>query len=471
MPNEDFTRGLIQFCTYLLKYKNDYKCFVHQSLSSLLRFVGTDLTAHLLKAINLTTLPITAFQKILFDFLVFFNEDFLNSNSNTHNSSFINISQILDLMIQGEFSIIDVKTSGKVEYVFDTDQIITLTCIQENLKKFSEVPLVNVQSELDQLRQEILELKNNKVNNSNDSSIIIDKFSNLPQNFEDSKRILTQELEKKLVNINHITNYNLYLTNKTVPPSLYFSRFPKPFLPCETDYVTGFNELIVDFQSKAITLSIRFCETKVSLHENNIKKVIEKYANVPNIAELVISMEKTVADTLKDRFLNSVTKINTYQPRGYLVRSKSKPANNASFNNYGSNTPGRNHKRKLDFSDGHTSQQPSYVSNNQYNRYNNHNNGLNNHNNGNNNKRYRPYNNRNNSNNKNNKHQYNNNQNSSNNDNNHQNQDHFQYQPQQHVNKQPLPQRDNSRHNGNSHIRSQDQDFESRSPLYENQFH
>lgn len=193
MPNEDFTRGLIQFCTYLLKYKNDYKCFVHQSLSSLLRFVGTDLTAHLLKAINLTTLPITAFQKILFDFLVFFDSG--------------------RVMIQGELSIIDVKTSGKVEYVFDTDQIITLTCIQENLKKFSEVPLANVQSELDQLRQEILELKNNKVNNSNDSPIIIDKFSNLPLNFEDSKRILTQELEKKLVNINHITNYNLYLTN------------------------------------------------------------------------------------------------------------------------------------------------------------------------------------------------------------------------------------------------------------------
>lgn len=134
-------------------------------------------------------------------------------------------------------------------------------------------------------------------------------------------------------------------------------------------------------------MSIRFCETKVILHENNIKKVIEKYANVPNIAELVISMEKTVADTLKDRFLNSVTKINTYQPRGYLVRSKSKPANDASFNKYGSNTPGLNRKLKLDFSDGHFSQQPSNVSNNQNNRYNNHNNGLNNHNNGNNNKR------------------------------------------------------------------------------------
>lgn len=47
-------------------------------------------------------------------------------------------------MIQGKLNIIDVKTSSKVEYTYNNDEIITLTCFQENLKIFSKIPESNV---------------------------------------------------------------------------------------------------------------------------------------------------------------------------------------------------------------------------------------------------------------------------------------------------------------------------------------
>lgn len=148
MPNESFTRGLIQFCQYLEKYDKDYKLFVFQSLSSLLKFVSPTVMQTMYTAVGATGITTDTFHKILFDFFVFFNDDYLSSNCIIKANSVSKISIILDSLIEGKLEIIDVRGTSKVEYKFSNEDIVTLKCIQDNLKNFSELPNTNIHTEL-----------------------------------------------------------------------------------------------------------------------------------------------------------------------------------------------------------------------------------------------------------------------------------------------------------------------------------
>ena len=446
MPNEDFTRGLIQFCLYLEKYKTDYKLFVHQSLTSLLKFVTPTLMQYMYTATSVTsnTISTSTFHRVLYDFFVYFNEDFLLSNCITLDNSLVNVSTILKFMIEGKFDIIDVKNSNKVEYKFDTEELVTLNCILDNLVNFSKKPNTNVQAELNSLKSQLEELQKIK-SNSSDSPIIINKFENLPENFEDSKRLLMQELGKKLVNINHISNFKLFLENKTAPPSLFFDKFPQPFLPCDPNYISEFNSLIVTFQIGAIELGIRSCTTKLTSIESNISAFANKYHLNENIKTVIADLEEVVANNHKEQFLRSVTKINSYQARGYLVKPRTKSANNSFSSQKSSNQTSNFKKRKLEFHD-ETVQQPqnhhnNYVNNNNY--ANNNTNNRSRYQNGNYNQS-RNQNNRNQNNRPNNQRNHNNNQSSHNNGSNNQQLQYNSNQQQQHI---ALPQRNNNNNN------------------------
>ena len=365
MINEEFTIGFFMFCDYLVKYKDDYSKFKPQSNNGLLKHVGE---AHIkcMTAAIVHTQPINLenFQSVLCEFFIFFNSNYLSKNCIHNPKKFISIIYIIKDLLAGKFKVIH-----KNNKPIDDEIIISLTCVLESLEKLNETPEINWQSKVAALEAQLNSFQSNP-----NPVIVLDKFDNLSENFEDCKRILSNELEKRLININHKDSFQLHINNKTSPPALFFDKFPLPFFPCNELYIDEFNDIIHDFQIKRMNLDTKYFELNIENCSKNIEKIRTKFSGIENIGSVIEAIEKDISKSLEERFLKSASKINTYSTRGYLVKQKSQfdtPASNkkvSSSSNY--NTP-FSKKRRLEFEDEYINTNNNNNDNIQYNNNNN----------------------------------------------------------------------------------------------------
>ncbi len=361
MPSADFTRIFISYCNYLTKYEADFSVMTYHLYTGLKSLISTDGITTLTTALTIDKLQLSNISKDTFNLFVYFNENLLNSSTPfniEHKKDYINVCKLLVHLIGDGFKVV----KGNV-YEMTIDNTNLLICVKERLdlllENSSNQILVNYQLELELLKKKLESIQNS--NSTPSDTAIVDKFENLPDSFEKSKRLIYQELEKKLINDNHITNFKIHLEKKTVPSSLFFDKFPKPFLPCDKSYVDSFNILICEFQVKALNLAILSCETKITGIISNLTKIKSKYTQVADIESIFKDIEEQAAENNQDRFRKSATKINSYVPRAYNV----KPSTQQSSNNNDSRT--RNRKR-LNFDFSHNSDNTSY--NNTYNNRN-----------------------------------------------------------------------------------------------------
>ena len=317
MTTEDFTRCFKIYCNYLSRYSTAWSSMTHHAFTGLTKHLGSDDSTLLLSKINSEKFTIKTFLKDLLELFFHFNDCFLKKDYVIQQKNeFSCISSLLNCTIEGSLN----EIIGN-ECKLTAEEVISLKCFKDSLDNkmnFKTIPITNYQQEIDQLKKQLTDMqKNSALSNS------IDKFQNLPEDFEESKSILEWELKKKLINENHINNFKLHLSKNTAPPSLMFSRFPTPFQPCEQNYVDEYNKLIVKFQKDAMELGIKTCAEKNVKIENNILLVIDKYKEkVPNINNILSSLKNKASDLLKDRFTKSAAKINSYTPRGYNLRPR-----------------------------------------------------------------------------------------------------------------------------------------------------
>jgi len=125
--------------------------------------------------------------------------------------------------------------------------------------------------------------------------------------------------------------YKIHLERQTVPPSYLWNRFPRPLLPYDEEFVRKYNELIKDFQIKAMKLCSEFCENRARENINKISNMKESYKNVDQIDNKLKQIQEDVNKSLEKYFLDKNNKIMEYTPLELRVSLRNNPNSN-SFN-------------------------------------------------------------------------------------------------------------------------------------------
>jgi len=143
---------------------------------------------------------------------------------------------------------------GVEKNFFEFDQICSINSIHASYKKAltQNKQATSSSDEIRELRAQLELLKQNQTINNNNN---ISNNRTLPTSFDQAHNMFKEEYVKKAKNENHIKMFQLHLQNNTVPPSYLWNRFPRPFLPYDESFVNKYNELIQDFQVKAMNLS------------------------------------------------------------------------------------------------------------------------------------------------------------------------------------------------------------------------
>ena len=138
--------------------------------------------------------------------------------------------------------------------------------------------------------------------------------------------------------------FNLDLKNQTVPPSYLWNRFPRPFLPYDESFVNKYNEIIKDFQTKAMCLCLEFCKSRVDLNTSKIIEMKNKYNDTIDIDIKLKKISDEVYKSLEKSFLDKINKIKEYTPLTLRVYSRNNQDSNSfnegvnSFNSQRSNS-------------------------------------------------------------------------------------------------------------------------------------
>jgi hypothetical protein len=118
---------------------------------------------------------------------------------------------------------------------------------------------------------------------------------------------INQELYNKLFNIadkmhrynEHIRIAETHLENGTTPPSLFFNRFPVPFLADDQAYLDVYNDLCEDFQHKALKQNIFSLQSRIATLGEELNNLKHKH-NIPE--DFFIQLESKVKNKLQDIF-------------------------------------------------------------------------------------------------------------------------------------------------------------------------
>ena len=133
---------------------------------------------------------------------------------------------------------------------------------------------------------------------------------------------------------NHIKLFESHLENGSSTPKLFYNKFPVPFLADDEDFVDQYNDLIKEFQVRAMLLSKEFLLKRIEKNENKIrgKKQILKEKNDDNSVDAHIKTLENKVDKdlekyfeLKNEQFNRIT-IQKYQVKNN--KNKSKNQNN-----------------------------------------------------------------------------------------------------------------------------------------------
>jgi hypothetical protein len=103
---------------------------------------------------------------------------------------------------------------------------------------------------------------------------------------------------------------------------------PTPFLPFDSDYINEYNDLILEFQQKALKLGIKYCEKRVTVNNDTINTYKTKYTNTDNLNEKLNDIKIKKERKFKSKFDSENERVLRY--RGQLIRVLTKDSRNDS---------------------------------------------------------------------------------------------------------------------------------------------
>jgi len=214
-------------------------------------------------------------------------DNFANLDCNISNTSF-NIFDVFINMFKTyiEFKKNEVYFSKDVLYIRITELSQLFISPSNNLNIVGVViqpeQKANITALLTSLNN-ILSTNHNKFisstnqSNGNTSSFRHKKLEDINAanfiDFNTSKDFLNRLINKKLRYKNHINIINTHQNNQTTPSSLFFNKFPKPFLNDDIAFVEDYNKLVREFQTKSLNLISNSLNARVSLIDTKLSDI------------------------------------------------------------------------------------------------------------------------------------------------------------------------------------------------------
>ena len=214
---------------------------------------------------------------------------------------------------------------------------------QPNLNPNPSLDNVSINEQLQELRSDIQKLfvlfqnnvnisttVNNNINSNNFSS-----FSNNFTSFTQAKFLISKNFNKLARYKNHIQMFETHLINKTTPPSLFYNKFPQPFLADDEAYVDDYNNLVSDFQAKAMNLAKTHLEKRINNLEDDLLKIKESLSSDPNINNKFDDLKLEVEGVLKEDFLKKSEKVLKTKAIKFKVLNQQNKNHQKNFNSEG----------------------------------------------------------------------------------------------------------------------------------------
>ena len=253
----------------------------------------------------------------------------------------ITITNILDKIVEGFIYLEDFVTLHQ-EFRFNKENEFSITFLEDVLKdefllsdqklKVNPESCILLRSALDTFY--IVRTRNESYSNSNEfSRLLLEKFDTFqreiqkqitdihlkinfdsgttatfkptnetPSNFTEAETIINNIYNKLARYHNHIKNYDTHLENNTTPRSLFYNRFPKPFIQDDADFVKEYNKYISEFQTKAILLSKETLEKRIDSLERELVEFKTKFSSEKDIDLKFKTIEKKVFKSLEPQF-------------------------------------------------------------------------------------------------------------------------------------------------------------------------
>jgi len=257
--------------------------------------------------------------------------------------------------------------------------------MEQLLLKNAELIKTTLSSVVNQLNQNqnksVVFSQQNEINlqSSNPSSLN-------PQHLETIVKNKSKTLALKL---NHIENNEKHIQNGTTPASLFFNRFPIPFLKNNHRFIDGYNNLISEFQVATLNLTNAELRIETELIENELSSLT--FDN-PTILthEKMNEINTNISNSLTEHFENKANKVYTIKKwvvtEDYIPDPSQKyRKNNYSYNNSNKSYNSNNSNNSSKYQSTPKRKRYQSFNNNGNNNNNNRNNNNNNRNNNNNN--------------------------------------------------------------------------------------
>ena len=117
-------------------------------------------------------------------------------------------------------------------------------------------------------------------------------------------------MRKKIFKEHHLSSFDTFLENQITPPSLFYKNFPYPFLHNDQDFVKEYNDIIQDFQTKAIKLCQNHLHIQLSKINNEITNFKSQLISIyPNINDNIKAIEFELNEENKETLLKRNNKI------------------------------------------------------------------------------------------------------------------------------------------------------------------
>jgi len=190
-----------------------------------------------------------------------------------------------------------------------------------DIKNFLESFRSEMRSEIDKRFNEIALASSRPQFNKNPTATLSNNARPAPEVFPVEKK-LSKLIDKNLRYSNHIKSFKSHADNNTTPNSLSHKQFPRPFFTDDLQFISEYDTLIADFQSRAMELIVSRLETKlvdVDSEIVNVKKqlVQDKLYDDSNIDRYVSGLIKTNELALAERFRKKDEQIKAAVPLTY----------------------------------------------------------------------------------------------------------------------------------------------------------
>jgi hypothetical protein len=307
-------------------------------------------------------------QNVVFNY----NDKVLSTDFRLSGSIIENFPIFIDLLVENKLAgICDTDENFKLEEGMNL-LLLTIADTFKNKVKTNSFD----QNEVAALRAQLNQIQNNNVS----QQVTVEK--KLPDDFKEAYRLFQIQFEKLLTNENQISLFKTHQLNRTVPPSLLWSRFPQPMLPFDKDFVDEQNELISDFQVKNINLCIKYCNKRVTLVNETLAKYKSHYPNEEGIDDKLDKIKGDTERLLKKKFDEDHRVISNYTPCCRKVSQKIQP-NDSSFENRNPYKSNQRDKRDRSMNNNSSVRYYNQSKRSRGNNHNNNNSRNNNHNNNN----------------------------------------------------------------------------------------